>query len=110
MNCKEIVSNFKTWFLNLFNCTNKPLEEVFVPLSDNKEVEIIIPEVDNSLIIKPNVEKREEVDEYIDIPVLLPIEQLPYFDNEEYGFEQELEDIDNSSGDDDDGYSNYYHE
>lgn len=105
MDCREFVSFVKTWFFNLFNCVkdfnNNSLEEVFVPLTDNKEVEIIVPEVDNSLI-EPND------NEYADVPELLPIEQLPSVDNEEYGFEQELENIDTSSDDDD--YQYYYHE
>jgi hypothetical protein len=107
MDCIEFVSFVKTWFFNLFNCikdfNNNSLEELFVPLDDDKEVEIVLPESD----FKPIT--PEEIDEYADIPELLPIEKLPSVDNEEYGFEQELENIDTSSDDDYD-YQYYYRE
>jgi len=97
MKCGEMVSRFSTWFLNLFKFTNKSLEEVFVPLADDKE---IVVELVNT-VIEPTENKKEDVsDTCDDIPELISVD-------EEYGIEEELENIDNSLDDD---YDYYYHE
>lgn len=99
MNFEEFISFVKTRFFYLFNCikefNNNSLEEVFVPIADDKADEIFLSELDKeaSAII--------EADDVVLDDVVSEEEE-----EEEYGFEQELEDIDNYS---DDEYDNYYH-
>ena len=115
MNPGEFVSYMKAWFFNLFNClkdfNNNSLEEVFVSLSDDKEEEIIVPESDNVAVstvletidlVLNNVSQFDDVSETSDTDNFEEVN-----DKEEYGFEQELEYIDQSS--DDDEYGHYYH-
>lgn len=101
MNCGEFLSYIKTWLSNLFTClkdfNNNSLEEVFVPLSDDAAMV-----VQNTNDFKPIVPTDDD-----DLPELIPVEQLPSVDSEEYGSEQELEDIENSSDDDDE--NKYYY-
>jgi hypothetical protein len=105
----DFFSYIKTWLSNLFTClkdfNNNSLEEVFVPLAD--DAPIVVKNTNDFKAIVPDVD--ENVDDKIDdLPDLIPIEQLPSVDDEEYGFEQELEDTDNSSNDDDDDNQYYY--
>lgn len=114
MKCGEIVSYMKAWFFNLFNCikdfNNNSLEEVFVPLSDDNEGEIIAPELDNiaACSVLETIEVvLNNVSQFDDISETTISENCDKVDDkQEYGFEQELEDIDNSS---DDEYDYYYH-
>jgi len=104
MNCGEFLSYIKTWLSNLFTClkdfNNNSLEEVFVPLSDDAAIV-----VENTNDFKPIVPSETTDDD--ELPELIPVEQLPSVDSEEYGSEQELEDIENSSDDDDE--NQYYY-
>jgi len=114
MNSGEFVSYMKAWFFNLFNCikdfNNNSLEEVFVPLSDDKEDEIVAPELDNiaASTILENIDLvLNNVSQFDDVSETTNSENCEDVnDKEEYGFEQELEDINNLS---DDEYDHYYH-
>ena len=86
MNFEEFISFVKTRFFNLFNCikefNNNSLEEVFVPMAHDNADEIVESNLDNDASAIDDVVLDDVVSE-----------------EEEYGFEQELENIDNYSDD-----------
>jgi hypothetical protein len=106
----DFFSYIKTWLSNLFTCVkdfnNNSLEEVFVPLDDETTLNTKIVTEFKPIVPTEPTEPNEPTD-YDELPELIPVEQLSSVDSEEYGSEQELEDIENSSDDDDE--NQYYY-